>query len=100
MELSIKTVTDIIKGDNYFLNNTMNNPKEKATYLFVKYFERLPDSIYSNDAAMKEAKIFSIIAIDEMIVQNGELYLQGLALDYYKEKNAFLFAVKQEIKKL
>jgi hypothetical protein len=35
-----------------------------------------------------------------MIIQNGELFLNGLDNDYYKKKNAFLFEVKQEIEKL
>ena len=31
-------------------------PKEKAQDLWVKYYERLPDSIYSNYAAKMDAK--------------------------------------------
>jgi hypothetical protein len=105
MELTIKTVTDIIKGDNYFLNNTMT-PKEKAKELVGKFYKSqvevlakdgtAPLDLIEHEISVKSA----LIAVDEMIVQNGELYLQGLALDYYKEKNAFLFAVKQEIEKL
>jgi len=38
-----------------------------------------------------------------MIVQNGELYLNSLGdktINFYKEKNDYLFKVKQEIEKL
>jgi hypothetical protein len=47
-----------------------------------------------------EVKACAIIAVDEMIIQNGELYLNGLDGNYYREKNTFLFEVKQEIENL
>jgi len=37
---------------------------------------------------------------NELIIQNGELYLSGLDGTYYREKNNFLFKVKSEIEKL
>ena len=45
-------------------------------------------------------KISALIAVDEMIIQNGELYLNGLDGIYYREKNSYLFEVKQEIENL
>lgn len=71
--------------------------KEKAIELFFKYRNlENKDSFINNYNAKKCA----LIAVDEMIIQNGELYLNGLNNDYYKAKNAFLFEVKQEIEKL
>jgi len=35
-----------------------------------------------------------------MIIQNGELYLLGIAKDYYIKKNAYLFDVKKELHSL
>jgi hypothetical protein len=71
-------------------------PQEKAKELFDK-FSNVPllDSY--------EAKQCALIAIDEMILQNGELYLNSLGdktINFYKEKNNYLFKVKQEIEKL
>lgn len=45
----------------------------------------------------KDAAKCAIVAIDEMIIQNGELYLKGFVRDYYNKKNAFLFQVKKEL---
>ena len=76
-------------------------PKEKAKELIGKFLDiEMPkDCNYSNIYTF-EAKQCVLIALDEMIIQNGELYLNGLDGDYYKEKNSFLFAVKQEIERL
>ena len=68
------------------------NAKEKANELFNKYFSelRLPSDCEGcmqcvdrcgNMVAV--AKKYALIAVDEMIIQNGELYLLGLAKDYY-----------------
>jgi hypothetical protein len=85
------------------------NAKEKANELFNKYFSelRLPSDCEGcmqcvdrcgNMVAV--AKKYALIAVDEMIIQNGELYLLGLAKDYYIEKNAYLFDVKSELQSL
>ena len=85
------------------------NAKEKANELFNKYFSelRLPSDCEGcmqcvdrcgNMVAV--AKKYALIAVDEMIIQNGELYLLGLAQDYYIEKNAYLFDVKSELQSL
>lgn len=70
-------------------------PREKAKELVDKFDigEQLP--YYS----IKQA----LIAVDEMIIQNGELYLNSLGdktIKFYIEKNAYLFELKQEIEKL
>ena len=85
-------------------------PKEKAKEFVEKIHNEFPlqQQVYSslNEPMLnisdnwKEAKQCALIAVDEMIIQNGELYLNGLAIDYYIEKNAFLFAVKTEIENL
>lgn len=68
-------------------------PKEKAQDLWVKYYERLPDSIYSNYAAKMEAKYFALIAVNEIL---DTLY-------YYEVSNGYTDdweEVKKEIEKL
>lgn len=65
-------------------------PKEKAKQLVDKM---------SFEVCKTDAKQCALIAVDEMIIQNGELYLNGLDSSYYREKNAYLFEVKQEIEK-
>lgn len=80
------------------------NAKEKAKELIEKYL-KLDIEIggqYDGYLTMKthDAKQCALIAVDEMIVQNGELYLLGLAKDYYIEKNAYLFDVKSELQSL
>jgi len=47
-----------------------------------------------------KAKKYAIIEIDALIIQNGELYLNGLDGIYYRTKNSYLFEVKSEIEKL
>ena len=71
-------------------------PKEKAEELFEKFNN--PDTTYH--PYVHNAQQCALIAVDEMIIQNGELYLNGLDGDYYRKKNAFLFEVKQELEKL
>ena len=81
-------------------------PKEKAQELVHKFLFNTPmhrqgdaPTHYKNDA-----KKCATIAVDEMIIQNGELYLSQLGeetiIAFYKKKNAYLFEVKEEIKKL
>jgi len=49
----------------------------------------------------KECKQCALIAVDEMIEQNGELYLSGhLDRDVYTKRNGELFEIKSEIEKL
>jgi hypothetical protein len=71
-------------------------PKEKAEELFEKFNN--PDT--THHPYVHNAQQCTLIAVDEMIIQNGELFLNGLDGDYYRKKNAFLFEVKQEIEKL
>ena len=71
-------------------------PKEKAQDLWVKYYERLPDSIYSNYAAKMDAKYFALIAVNEILGDIDEAILHPQnqeAITYWNE-------VKQEIEKL
>ena len=74
-------------------------PKEKANDLFTTFRYALshkdaPFGMYKDNMAIQCA----LIAVDEMIIQNGELYLLGLAKEYYIEKKAYLFNVKSELK--
>lgn len=71
-------------------------PKEKAEELYYKYYDKLMIFSYKRI----KAKRCALITVDEMIIQNGELYLNGLDSSYYRQKNAYLFEVKQEIEKL
>ena len=77
-------------------------PKEKAKELVDKmYFAKDEDGFHSMNKF--RAKQCALIAVDEMIIQNGELYLNSLGdktIDFYREKNTYLFGVKQEIEKL
>lgn len=72
--------------------------QEKADELVGK-MEKDFQYFASREIAIKHA----LIAVDEMIIQNGELYLNSLGdktINFYKEKNNYLFKVKQEIEKL
>ena len=77
-------------------------PKEKAQEL-VQRFTKI-ESFHIHERVifmpLPEAKQCALIAVDEMIIQNGELYLNGLDGIYYREKNSYLFEVKQEIEAL
>jgi hypothetical protein len=70
-------------------------PKEKAKKLMdkFKYISYDLDDIDNH-------KECTLIAVDELIIQNGELYLIGLDGTHYAKTNSFLFEVKQEIEKL
>ena len=78
------------------------NAKEKAKEMMHYYLKELLSAKYSiNGFVINDlAKQCALIAVDEMIIQNGELYLLGLAKDYYTEKNAYLFNVKSELRSL
>ena len=69
--------------------------KEKATDLFIKYYERLPNDTYSDEGAKLEAKQCALIAVDEIIdaVDWHEFEVPNDVLHYY-------FEVKREIQKL
>ncbi len=70
------------------------NAKQKAIEIFDKYYSlNIP-------LTMNDAKQCALICVNEMIEQNGELFLHGITLEYYKEKNAFLFEIKTEIENL
>ncbi|MEI8129691.1 MAG: hypothetical protein WCG95_08775 [bacterium] len=73
--------------------------KEKAEELYNKFYNT---DLHGNSVKVREslAKQCAIIAVDEMIEQNGELYLNSLPIAFYKAKNAYLFEVKQEINNL
>ena len=82
----------------------MKTPKEKATELVEKlkwYCDGTAMGAFRSEVAKSNAKQCAIIAIDEMIIQNGEAYLLfKIHKDYYQEMNGYLFQVKQEIEKL
>jgi hypothetical protein len=71
-------------------------PKEKAEDLFVTFYQRLPDSVYSDDGAKHEAKQFSLIAVDELIKEEL-LWLQEVGGN---ESESEWIKVKQEINNL
>ena len=77
-------------------------PKEKANELYFKYKDAL--NIRDLQITVNQfPKQCALIAVDEMIEQNGELYLNSLGdktIAFYKAKNAYLFEVKQEINNL
>jgi len=81
-------------------------PKQKADELVDKYrilLQNTDTEVGEEILCTLIAKSCSLIAVDEMIVQNGELYLNQLgekALQFYIKNNHFLFEVKQEIEKL
>jgi hypothetical protein len=72
-------------------------PKEKAEELFDMMLYNNGDEYHHCWDYV--AKNCALIAVEEMIIQNGELYLNGLDGNY-REKNNFLFEVKNEIEKL
>jgi hypothetical protein len=75
-------------------------PKEKAKELYNKFLNPSGDTYLYGMLEHESAKECALIAVDEMIIQNGELYLNGLDKIYYREKNSYLFEVKQEIENL
>jgi len=63
-------------------------PKEKAEDLFITFYQRYPDSIYSNEGAKIEAKFCALVVIDEVISA-----LMGYDFYYWND-------VKNELDKL
>ena len=74
-------------------------PKEKAQDLWVKYYKRLPDSIYSNYAAKMEAKYFALIAVNE-ILDNMMLYQENFDAGKPVHHKSYWESVKKEIEKI
>lgn len=73
--------------------------QEKAKELIEKYVNLLPlgNNIY------KIAKQCAIIDVNDMIEQNGEMYLSlngKKVKEYYEKKKSYLFELKQEIENL
>lgn len=80
------------------------NAKQKAIELVDKYrtYVRIADK-YDLNLGSDEihiAKQCALICVNKMIEQNGELFLQGINLEYYTKANAFLFEIKTEIELL
>lgn len=74
-------------------------PKQKAEELIEKY-NQLQLRI-NNVAFIIISKQCALIAVDELIIQNGDANLLcKINYDYYVKVNSFLFEVKQEIEKL
>ena len=65
-------------------------PKEKAQDIWVKYYE-LVDDIYSNEAAKKNAKMYALIAVNEILKDREEI--DGLRVI----NDPYWLEVKQEI---
>ena len=65
-------------------------PKDKAEDIWVKYYE-IVDDIYSNEAAKKNAKMYALIAVDEII--NSRPTITDSQIEYQK----YWKEVKQEI---
>jgi len=82
----------------------MIEAKKKAIELVDKYrtYIRQADK-YSEIVSEDEiylAKKCALVAVDEMIELNGELWLLGMAKDLYVKHNSYLFELKEEIEKL
>ena len=71
-------------------------PKDKAEELYITFYERLPDSIYSDYAAKQEAKQSALTVVEE-ILEVIDKTMQGWVdtdiISYWQE-------VKQEIQNL
>jgi hypothetical protein len=66
-------------------------PKQKAKELIDKF------SLVGLQQR-NEGIACALIAVDEMIVQNGEYWLlKKIDTDFYKNQNGYLFQVKEEI---
>lgn len=69
-------------------------PKEKAVDLWLTYYERLPDSVFSNESAKQEAKQLALITVDEIVK-----YKPREPMDYTDTKGWWK-EVKREIEAL
>ena len=79
--------------------------QEKAKELITKYnnsYDKANET-YTVYQSIEESHRCALIAVDEMIMQNGELFLLPLhaeIIEHYKKTNSYLFEVKEEINKL
>jgi len=88
--------------------STMDLPKQKAEELIIKFIDSLPPNAETDinkflEVDKKASKQCALIAVNEMILQNGEIYLNQLgekALQFYIKNNHFLFEVKKEIENM
>lgn len=71
------------------------NAKEKAKEMYDKMLNS--DIMNMTKYCAKQC---ALIAVDEMIIQNGELYLLGHAKDYYLKRSSYLFDVKSYLQSL
>lgn len=80
----------------------MINAKQKAIEISQKMglVSRFTDFNEGKTLPLYVAKKLALICVNEMIEQNGELFLQGINLEYYTKANAFLFEIKTEIELL
>lgn len=70
----------------------MTEIQQKAKELVCSYmFDRTDGNTFLI------AKKCALIHINGLIIQNGELYLNGLDGKYYRDKNSYLFELKQAI---
>ena len=79
------------------------SPKEKAIKLVDEFKSYANTFEYCTKGNKHNAKQCALIAVDEIILQNGELYLSALGkktIQFYILKNNFLFEVKKEIELL
>ncbi len=83
--------------------------KKQAVDLVNKFYFKLSNNgsldigVNNCTQRLKEAKECALISINEMIKQNGELYLKSLGgktIAFYKAKNDYLFQLKTEIENL
>lgn len=75
-------------------------PKEKAEDLFLTYFEKQPDYLFNKSEAIRVAKEYALIAVDE-IVELCEFAAIGNLDDMIAmDRLNYWDKVKQEIEKL
>jgi hypothetical protein len=60
-------------------------PKEKATDIFLKYYEMLPNSIYSDDATKSEAIQCALIVVEEILNNDGFTKFDIYLTEYWEE---------------
>lgn len=82
----------------------MLSPKEKAKELVEKFKRYSWISCFEGGEELsniESAKYCALIAVDELIIQNGDATLLcKINYDYYVKVNSYLFEVKQELEKL
>jgi hypothetical protein len=69
-------------------------PKEKAEDLFITFYQRYPDVIYTDEGAKIEAKFCALFCVDEILNNYYKNHFKtGKKIDYWIE-------VKNELNKL